>query len=200
MPKVIHGAAPFSPAFPQRFHGHIEADLVPVLEAVGNGFGGIVNSYVHTLYEMLFNPIAKGISRKAHNVQREVISLGFSGFNVDGHPDFERGLSGKAMKAEGREETDDGVRDSLASLGDALVLTHLGIRQSVETSRHTLDQSPAAEPHQAFAGNAVGIQIPGPKEPSPFDKFNHLVRCCPRHIKSCNSTERRYLSLSADDM
>jgi len=139
------------------------------------------------------NSSTKDISRKAHIVQGEIISLGLSSIkvqgkkwlsgiepspsfprsfsgnpgcaklldsrqehagmtdggigrtiischapNVDGHPGFKQGLGGKAMKAECREKTDDGVRDFLACFGDAPFGQRIpgGCGPSAPRSRH----------------------------------------------------------------
>lgn len=138
MPKIVHGAAPLPPALSKSFQCHVEADFVSILEAVGHGFSWIVDLDRDSLNEMLFDPGAEGISRETHDVQWEALCFGFSCLDIDGHPDFERSLSGQSVETQSREQTNHSVGDSLADLRKAMVFAHISIRQGVEASSHPL--------------------------------------------------------------
>jgi hypothetical protein len=60
--------------------------------------------------------------------------FGPPGFDVDGHPHFERGPGGELVKAEGGEEADAAARDAKRRLDYRMVLADVGVGGRIETA------------------------------------------------------------------
>ena len=81
------------------------------------------------------------------------------GFPVDPEPDLERGLGGQPVESEGRDQADDPVRHPLASLGQVVVLSHIGVGQDVHPARrvveYPLGHQPGEGKHKGRCGALV---------------------------------------------
>jgi hypothetical protein len=59
LPELVCGRRTFAPSVSERFNGNVDADLIAVLEAVGDGFGRRVNFDVHAVDAMVFDAFAE---------------------------------------------------------------------------------------------------------------------------------------------
>src|SRR5579883_2168792 len=51
-PQLVHRRPPFAPGLAQRLQRHIQPDLVPIFEAVGDGLGRAVDAHGHAVDHM----------------------------------------------------------------------------------------------------------------------------------------------------
>ena len=72
-PKLIHSEPTLTPAIVKRFECHVETDLVPELEAIGDRLGRRVDTYLDALNDVGLDALRECFSRKASHAQARVI-------------------------------------------------------------------------------------------------------------------------------
>ncbi len=58
-PKLIHSEPTLTPAIVKRFECHVETDLVPELEAIGNSLGRIEHAHFHAVRHKFVDALDK---------------------------------------------------------------------------------------------------------------------------------------------
>lgn len=69
MPQFFHRAPALAQAIAQCFNCYIESDLVALFEAIGDGFGGIVDADHHSFDQVLFHAFSQSTAREANDAQ-----------------------------------------------------------------------------------------------------------------------------------
>ena len=135
-------------------------DLVPVLEAIGDGLGNGVDPDGDTLEHVPFDSGGEGGTREPDEPHRQVPGLWATGFRVDGGPNPERTLRPDIVEAQRGEEADHAVRDALGHLHERVVLGDIDIRKAVQPARDPDQGAIAHHPIQRGARNPSCGDIP----------------------------------------
>lgn len=163
------------PGFAQGFEGYVKADLVPVLEAIGDGLGNAGDAYRHAIDEMLLHPFGQSCTGESNNPHRWIVDSGGQCFVVDGEPDFKRRLSSNFMEAQCGEQADNTLRNPQRHFGKGAVFGDWPPRQAIDTTPNPLKLTVTNHPRQADARNPCYSQIVRSDQATGFGQVEQLA-------------------------
>jgi hypothetical protein len=152
MPEIIHGAAACSPAFFERLNGDVQTYLVPVSEAIDDGLGGEVHLHRHALDPVFLDAGSERGLGEVRDAQGTIRQARPPGLLSDSQPDFKRCLGRQFVKAQGGQQADDAVGDTLANLGQRVVFGDTAAGENIEPSRKTLQPACGTERDSRMSG------------------------------------------------
>jgi len=133
--QLVNGEATQAPALTQCFEYHIEPDLVPVLEAIGNRLGGVVDAHLLAFDQVRLHALRHGLTAVAHDPQGRVLQFRPTRAMVNRHPHLRGELRTDVMELQGTQERHDGVRHGRADERQAMLLGDVVIRRAIEAAR-----------------------------------------------------------------
>jgi hypothetical protein len=98
----------------QGLQDHIETDLIPVFEAVGQGLLWTVNFHRDAVYVLLFNPFRESSTAEPENAQWRIIEPGRFSAPRQGKINLMGNFGGQLMIGKGRNEADNTFRGPFA--------------------------------------------------------------------------------------
>jgi len=155
VPKIVDPAAPVSSALLERLQGHVQTDLVAVLETVHHRPGWSGHLDRNPLDPMFLDPLRHAAAGEAHDAQRGIVDARPGGGPFQRHPDFMGILGADLVEAKSREQTDDTVGNKFGRLGHAVVSGDVGVGRHIKTAAGPHHQTLLAEPAQVFRVDAA---------------------------------------------
>ena len=165
-PQRVRRCATTTDVVAERFDRDVETDLVPELETIDDGFGGIIDTNPYPVDTMRFDASSKGRAGDANNTKGKVPTPRCSSVPLDRQPDLRRILRGEFVEAERREETNHTVRNARCYLEEGFALTQVGVRKRVDSTGATLDMPLAVKSREELGVEAAPAQVAGPDDPA----------------------------------
>jgi len=163
------------PAVSKGLKSYVQANLVPILEAVSHRLRGAVYPDMYFFDDMVLDAGGEGLPRKADDTQARVIYLGAPCFVVNSHPDFRGGLGCEAVESQCREKADYSSRHPLACFDEAVVLSQLSFACDIETPSNFLELATTLKTKEILARNVVLRKVAGAQYSRMLYKRHHLV-------------------------
>ena len=129
--ELFHGEAPLPPGVPKRFQRDVDAYAVTCLEQVGQRLGDAVNPYPLPFDLVNLDPLVKRGTAELHDAEAGVQEPWRAAAPLDGQPNLDWKLRADAMKAQCRQEADDGARCRRGSEDQAVMLGDLGAGEAI---------------------------------------------------------------------
>jgi hypothetical protein len=114
VPEFVGGRFSLPETVAGSLNCHVDADLVSILETVGHGLDGRVNSNGHSFYDVFLHARRQGDTGKKDDPQRWIIDSWEAGSYIDGQPDLKPCLRRQPMKLERGEQADNAAPDTAA--------------------------------------------------------------------------------------
>ena len=143
----------------QRLDGDIDADLVPVPEAVGDRLGGGVQANLYPFDAASLDALRERLTREARNAQARIFERGAARLLGEGDPDLVRLLRGEVVQAKRRQQADDGGRDPRRDDRGRGVGRELVVGEDVAAAREAHDLAALHEARELRPVNAVARQV-----------------------------------------
>jgi hypothetical protein len=106
-PQLVHGGPALTPSFPQGLERHVEADLVPIFEAVGHRLGRVEDADGHAVYPVGVNARCERSIAHPEDADRGMLKPRSSSPPRERDLDLVRNLGGDAVEGQGGDEADD---------------------------------------------------------------------------------------------
>jgi hypothetical protein len=186
-PKLVCRGLALPQAVSQGFNGHIEPNLVPVLEAVSHRLGRVVNSDRHAFDRVFLNAGSQGVAGESHDSERESVRLGASSLGLNRQPDFLGEFRGYQVEAKSRQQTDDAVWHALGGFGKAVVLGDDAVLCRKESTPQTFEKAKMIKSPEVVCGNSESLEVFGTDNSHPAGKFQHTVCLGVFHVRSARN-------------
>src|SRR3990167_10062436 len=108
-PDLIHRSLVAGTRVLECLQGHVEADLVPVLEAVSHRLRHTVDPQPDAIAFNFFDPCGEGLARELHHLDRRVVDPRWVAAAWHGDPDPARQLGGQLGKLPCGEQAEHGL-------------------------------------------------------------------------------------------
>ena len=162
-----------APAFPERFHRDIEADLVAEFEAVGDGLCRRVNAHGRTDHTMFLDPLRVSQTGKLAESKRQTAGARVAHAVGQRQPHLVRQLSADSMKIQGGQQADHPRRHAFGGFDEGLMFVAVECRGGIKATGDLPHSLADHEPAEIFARVASRDEIAGAKDPEPVG----CVRC-----------------------
>jgi hypothetical protein len=166
--EVVSGRAAVPQALTERLDRDIQADLVPVSEAVCHRLGKVVDAHRDAFDRVLLDPGMERLAGGVEDPQRRVVHARRPGPALDHQPDIPRVLGRQIMEAERRGKADHAVRHTFARLRERVMLGDLGVHRNVDAPPGSNQQTPVAQLAKVGTGDPVRVQIPRAQDTGPL--------------------------------
>jgi hypothetical protein len=154
----------FAAEVAQRFDSDIDANLVPVLEAVGDGLRRGIHPDHHTLRAVFFDTLGQGGTRKTGYPQARIVEPRTARLLGQRDLDLGRRLGRQAVKPKRSEEAEHRLGHALRDLRQRVCLRGGVAGRSVDSARLPDDQSLVDETSKlrARASHSCGVSLSAP--------------------------------------
>lgn len=171
-PESIHVDATGAPSLTQRLQRHIDADLIAVFDAIGDGFFQTVDPDGYPIDEMFLHARREYVAGQSDDVQGNLRGSGMPGMLRERHPDLSGGLRGQFVVSECREQTQHAMRHTRAGFQQALMFAWLAIGKAVESPTDARQDSLPGKLRQVFGrqrplrqiARAQDTRLPGQRD------------------------------------
>jgi hypothetical protein len=159
LPEFIRAAAILPAIGAQGFQGYVEADLVPVLEAVGYRLGGTVDAEGCALYRVFLDGFRECRTGHADDTERRIVYLRTPRAGVYRYPYLERVLRRQVVESESGEQADNAVRYAFRGLKKALVFGWRSVCRDVDATAGADEVSLFVEALQMLPGDSLRLHV-----------------------------------------
>src|SRR3990172_2200739 len=143
----------------QGLRRHVDADLVAVLEAVGDGLRGRIYADLDALQAMRLYAFGEGRSRETCHPQPRGVEPRLARLLGKGDPRLGRRLGGQAVETQRREKAEGACRDPLGDLRERMLRRARVLACDVDSPRLPRDQSLADQAVELRTGDAARFEI-----------------------------------------
>jgi hypothetical protein len=169
MQKALAAKSPAPLASTQSLQRCLQLNLVPELEAIGDGFHRAIDPEGNRLESTVDNTLRKTGSTEPHESKWKGIDLWKTSLLADRHQDFLRRRGGESMKPECRMKTDHAMRHSKARFCKEVPVGTLASAHGIEAAAASLDQALLHRSHQELAISRVARDVAGSYDPATLD-------------------------------